>query len=48
MGVTVEDITALSEQEFSDVWAALGTIARARARPLQGGTPDARESETSE
>lgn len=46
MGVTVEDIAALSEQEFADVWAALGTIARARARPLQGGTPDARESES--
>ena len=31
-GVSEADIAALSEEEFDVVWAALGTVARARAR----------------
>jgi hypothetical protein len=30
-GVTVEDIAALSEEDFDEVWSALGKVARARA-----------------
>lgn len=31
-GVTEKDIAALSDTEFTEVWAALGKVARARAR----------------
>jgi hypothetical protein len=31
-GVTEEDIAALPQEEFDEVWAALGKVARARAR----------------
>jgi hypothetical protein len=31
-GVTEEDVAALEEEEFNEVWAALGKVARARAR----------------
>ena len=31
-GVTEEDIAVLNEQEFNEVWGALGKVARARAR----------------
>jgi hypothetical protein len=31
-GVTEDDIGALSEEEFQEVWSALGVVARARAR----------------
>ena len=40
--VTEEDVVKLTEEEFNVVWAALGTIARARARVLA-----ARSEETS-
>ena len=33
-GVTVEDVGALSDEEFPEVWGALGIIARARAKSL--------------
>jgi hypothetical protein len=31
-GITESDIGALDEEEFGEVWAALGKVARARAR----------------
>lgn len=34
-GVTIEDIGALDTKEFTDVWNALGVIARARASSLK-------------
>lgn len=34
-GVTVEDVGALSDEQFPEVWSALGIIARARARSLK-------------
>jgi len=34
-GVTEEDIGVLSEDEFNEVWGALGKLARARARAKQ-------------
>lgn len=34
-GVTVEDIAALPDDEFTTVWEALGKIAQARARSLK-------------
>ena len=41
-GVTEDDIGALSEDEFEEVWSALGKVARARARtkeePVQQDT----------
>jgi hypothetical protein len=32
-GVTNEDVGSLSDDEFAEVWAALGKVARARSRP---------------
>ena len=37
-GVTESDIAALDDAEFAEVWAALGKVARARARSLSGTT----------
>lgn len=34
-GVTVEDVGALSDEQFPEVWSALGIIARARAKSLK-------------
>ena len=34
-GVTEGDIAALAEDEFAEVWTALGKVARARARKSQ-------------
>lgn len=31
-GVTEDDVAALDEAEFNEVWTALGKVARARAR----------------
>jgi hypothetical protein len=31
-GFTDDDVSKLSDQEFNEVWAALGKVARARAR----------------
>ena len=31
-GVTEDDVAALDESEFSEVWMALGKVARARAK----------------
>jgi hypothetical protein len=31
-GVTEDDIAVLSDDEFDEVWAALGKVARARSR----------------
>lgn len=44
-GVTVDDIAVLSDDEFTTVWSALGKIARARARPLQGMAPEVPEDD---
>jgi hypothetical protein len=38
MGVTDDDVAALTEDEFEEVWAALGKVARARARSKAAAT----------
>lgn len=47
-GVTNDDIGALTEEEFDEVWAALGKVARARTRqrpePSQDSTNEEDES----
>ncbi|HVA21103.1 MAG TPA: DUF5343 domain-containing protein [Candidatus Micrarchaeia archaeon] len=40
LNVTVADIGALGEEEFVEVWAALGKVARARARLLATPPPE--------
>ncbi|CAN5237504.1 hypothetical protein BH24CHL7_BH24CHL7_04310 [soil metagenome] len=50
-GVTVDDIAALPEGEFDDVWRALGKIARARAAKVLKQVPETErgaESDTAE
>jgi hypothetical protein len=39
--VSDSDIAALEDEEFAEVWAALGKVARARARARHGDTVDA-------
>jgi len=44
-GVTDDDIAALDESDFNEVWAALGKVARARARArTQAKSPIAQQS----
>jgi hypothetical protein len=48
-GVTESDIAALDEQDFAEVWAALGKVARARARTNQRSSePADREQESAD
>jgi hypothetical protein len=44
-GFTSDDASKLSEAEFDEVWAALGKVVRARARPTPGSSPEASASE---
>lgn len=49
LGVTVEDIALLDENDFAEVWSALGKIARARGRAsLKPPTTDGSSDEGSE
>lgn len=47
-GVTEDDIGALPEDEFQEVWAALGKVARARAKQRQASAPDPQEADDEE
>jgi hypothetical protein len=38
--LTDDDVSKLSDQEFDEVWAALGKVARARARKMSAGDPE--------
>jgi len=42
-GVTEDDIGTLNEEEFQEVWSALGVVARARARAKKESTPKPEE-----
>jgi hypothetical protein len=47
-GVTESDIAALDDTEFAEVWAALGKVARARARSRSGSADPVEEAEVGE
>lgn len=45
-GVTEDDVAALKEDEFNEVWTALGKVARARARAKKQAQEDAEAKQT--
>ena len=45
--ITEDDIAALNDEEFDDIWGALGRVARARAR-ARSSKPDTPNSAAEE
>ena len=47
-GITEDDIAALDEQEFNEVWGAIGKVIRAKARAKQQPVEELNEQRTEE